>query len=93
MRVLVEALSLAHYLMYAQMFAPVAAQIARNLSPETVFEVLQTAGALLPETKQLDIAVRSYVLRHFQMIQERWPKQMSGDGPNCRDLAVYILTS
>ena len=92
-RVLVEALSLAHYLMYAQMFAPVAAQIARNLSPETVFEVLQTAGALLPETKQLDIAVRSYVLRHFQMIQERWPKQMSGDGPNCRDLAVYILTS
>ena len=91
-RVLLEALSLSHYLMYMQMFVPVAMQVARNMSPENVLQILQTAGALLPDTKRLDIAVRSYILRHFQMIQECLTERMSGR-PNCRDLAVYILTT
>ena len=86
-RNLMEALSLAHYLMYTPMLAPVATQIAKNISPGTALEVLQTAVALLPDTSHLNTAARSYILRHLHHLR------MADGAPSCRDLAVYILTS
>ena len=91
-RTLLEALTLAHYLMFQKGFAPIAMQIERHMSPGTILEILQTAAALRPETQKLDIVARSYTLRNFQKISDSWLLQ-GRKGPKCRDIAVYILTS
>ena len=78
--------------MYQKMLSPIASQVESHMSPGTILEILQTAAALRPETQRLDILARSYTLRNFDKISECWLQQ-GRNGPNCRDIAVYILTS
>ena len=85
--------------MFDRLFNAVMAELTpqrgrRHLvGPSNALSVLETARALLPASRELDLGMRSWILRHFQALS-KWLKDEGGPENAAlrpRDLVVYIL--